>query len=108
MTWCTTYRRPGRRDTHGGSLGHRVKPGDDDFRARPVRLSYFETPCNAASRAARVPVPPPRATIAARAGAKMKPYPTDHARPAVPFMVATGAIMVFTTTDAIVKAMPAG
>jgi len=41
-------------------------------------------------------------------GAKMKPYPTDHARPAVPFMVATGAIMVFTTTDAIVKAMPIG
>jgi len=38
----------------------------------------------------------------------MKPYPTDHARPAVPFMVATGAIMVFTTTDAIVKAMPTG
>ena len=38
----------------------------------------------------------------------MKPYPTDHARPAVPFMVAVGAIMVFTTTDAIVKAMPVG
>jgi S-adenosylmethionine uptake transporter len=38
----------------------------------------------------------------------MKPYPTDHARPAVPFMVASGAIMVFTTTDAIVKAMPFG
>ena len=38
----------------------------------------------------------------------MKPYPTDHARPAVPFMVATGAIMVFTTMDAVVKALPAG
>ena len=33
-------------------------------------------------------------------------YPTDHARPAVPFMVATGAIMVFTTMDAVVKALP--
>ncbi len=34
--------------------------------------------------------------------------PTDHARPAVPFAVATGAIMVFTTMDAVVKAMPPG
>ena len=33
--------------------------------------------------------------------------PTDHARPAVPFAVATGAIMLFTTMDAVVKAMPA-
>ncbi len=32
---------------------------------------------------------------------------TDHARPAVPFMAATGAIMVFTTMDAVVKSMPA-
>ena len=31
---------------------------------------------------------------------------TDHARPAVPFAVATAAIMVFTTMDAVVKAMP--
>jgi S-adenosylmethionine uptake transporter len=30
----------------------------------------------------------------------------DHARPAVPFMVATGAIMVFTTMDAVVKSLP--
>lgn len=34
--------------------------------------------------------------------------PTDHARPAVPFAVATGAIMLFTTMDAVVKALPAG
>ena len=34
--------------------------------------------------------------------------PTDHARPVVPFLVATGAIMVFTTMDAVVKAVPAG
>ncbi|MCC6717925.1 MAG: DMT family transporter [Acetobacteraceae bacterium] len=33
--------------------------------------------------------------------------PTDHARPAVPFAVATGAILLFTTMDAVVKAMPA-
>jgi len=36
----------------------------------------------------------------------MTDYPTDHARPAVPFMVATGATMVFTTMDAVVKALP--
>lgn len=34
--------------------------------------------------------------------------PTDHARPAVPFAVATLAIMVFTTMDAVVKALPPG
>ncbi len=34
--------------------------------------------------------------------------PTDHQRPAVPFAVATGAIFVFTTMDAVVKAMPEG
>lgn len=34
--------------------------------------------------------------------------PTDHQRPVVPFLVATGAIMVFTTMDAVVKAVPAG
>jgi drug/metabolite transporter (DMT)-like permease len=34
--------------------------------------------------------------------------PTDHARPAVPFMVATAAMLVFTTMDAVVKAVPAG
>ena len=33
--------------------------------------------------------------------------PTDHARPAVPFLAATAAIFVFTTMDAVVKAMPA-
>ncbi len=34
-------------------------------------------------------------------------HPTaDHARPAVPFMVATGAIMLFTTMDAVVKGLP--
>jgi drug/metabolite transporter (DMT)-like permease len=31
---------------------------------------------------------------------------TDHARPAMPFMVATAAILLFTTMDAIVKALP--
>ena len=36
----------------------------------------------------------------------MTDYPTDHARPAIPFMVATGAIMVFTTMDAVVKSLP--
>ena len=36
----------------------------------------------------------------------MKPYPTDHATPAVPFLVATAAIMVFTTMDAVVKSLP--
>ena len=36
----------------------------------------------------------------------MTPYPTDHARPVVPFMVATAAIIVFTTMDAVVKALP--
>lgn len=33
--------------------------------------------------------------------------PTDHQRPAVPFAVATVGIFVFTTMDAVVKAMPA-
>ena len=33
---------------------------------------------------------------------------TDHARPAVPFAVATGAILVFTTLDAVVKSLPHG
>lgn len=33
---------------------------------------------------------------------------TDHARPTVPFLAATGAIIVFTTMDAVVKAMPPG
>ncbi len=33
---------------------------------------------------------------------------TDHARPAVPFAAATGGILVFTTVDAIVKALPHG
>lgn len=37
----------------------------------------------------------------------MAPYPTDHARPAVPFLVATAAIMVFTTMDGVVKSLPA-
>jgi drug/metabolite transporter (DMT)-like permease len=31
---------------------------------------------------------------------------TEHARPAVPFMVATAGILLFTTMDAIVKALP--
>jgi drug/metabolite transporter (DMT)-like permease len=35
-------------------------------------------------------------------------YPTDHARPAVPFLVATVAMIVFTTMDAVVKAVPPG
>jgi S-adenosylmethionine uptake transporter len=33
-------------------------------------------------------------------------YATDHARPAIPFIVATAGILLFTTMDAIVKAMP--
>lgn len=33
---------------------------------------------------------------------------TDHARPLIPFLVATAAIIVFTTMDGVVKAMPAG
>jgi S-adenosylmethionine uptake transporter len=33
---------------------------------------------------------------------------TDHARPAVPFAVATGGILLFTTVDAIVKSLPHG
>lgn len=33
---------------------------------------------------------------------------TDHARPLIPFLVATVAIIVFTTMDAVVKAVPAG
>src|ERR1700729_1718639 len=33
---------------------------------------------------------------------------TDHARPAVPFAAATGGVLVFTTVDAIVKALPQG
>jgi S-adenosylmethionine uptake transporter len=32
--------------------------------------------------------------------------PADHARPGVPFMVATGATMLFTTMDAVVKGLP--
>ena len=32
---------------------------------------------------------------------------TDHARPLIPFLVATAAIIVFTTMDAVVKAVPA-
>jgi len=35
------------------------------------------------------------------------PTRADHASPAVPFMAATGAIVLFTTMDAVVKAMPA-
>ncbi len=35
-------------------------------------------------------------------------YAADHVRPGVPFMVATGAIMLFTTMDAIVKSLPHG
>lgn len=34
------------------------------------------------------------------------PDATDHARPAIPFAVATAAILLFTTMDAIVKALP--
>jgi drug/metabolite transporter (DMT)-like permease len=33
-------------------------------------------------------------------------YATDHARPTIPFIVATAAILLFTTMDAIVKAVP--
>ena len=33
---------------------------------------------------------------------------TDHARPAVPFAVATGGILLFTTVDAVVKWLPRG
>jgi S-adenosylmethionine uptake transporter len=33
---------------------------------------------------------------------------TDHARPAVPFAVAAGGILLFTTADAIVKSLPHG
>jgi len=33
-------------------------------------------------------------------------YATDHARPAIPFIVATAAILLFTTGDALVKAVP--
>jgi drug/metabolite transporter (DMT)-like permease len=33
-------------------------------------------------------------------------HATDHARPIVPFSVATGAILLFTTMDAVVKALP--
>ena len=33
---------------------------------------------------------------------------TDHQRPVVPFAVATAAIIVFTTMDAVVKAVPSG
>lgn len=33
-------------------------------------------------------------------------YATDHARPIVPFSVATGAILLFTTMDAVLKALP--
>jgi S-adenosylmethionine uptake transporter len=33
-------------------------------------------------------------------------YATDHARPVIPFIVATAAILLFTTMDAIVKSMP--
>ncbi|HKX10930.1 MAG TPA: DMT family transporter [Stellaceae bacterium] len=35
-------------------------------------------------------------------------HATDHARPIVPFAVATGAILLLTTMDAVVKAMPLG
>src|SRR4029077_9030075 len=35
-------------------------------------------------------------------------YATDHARPMVPFVVATGAILLFTTMDGVVKALPLG
>lgn len=34
------------------------------------------------------------------------PDATDHARPAIPFVVATAAVLLFTTMDAIVKALP--
>jgi drug/metabolite transporter (DMT)-like permease len=35
-------------------------------------------------------------------------YATDHARPIVPFAVATGAILLFATMDGVVKALPLG
>jgi S-adenosylmethionine uptake transporter len=35
-------------------------------------------------------------------------YATDHARPAISFLVATAAILLFATMDAIVKALPHG
>ena len=35
-------------------------------------------------------------------------HATDHARPIVPFAVATSAILLFTTMDAVVKALPLG
>src|SRR5260370_31385253 len=35
-------------------------------------------------------------------------YATDHARPIVPFAVATGAILLFSTMDGGVKALPLG
>jgi S-adenosylmethionine uptake transporter len=34
--------------------------------------------------------------------------PTDHARPTIPFLAASAAMIVFTTMDGVVKAMPAG
>ncbi len=33
-------------------------------------------------------------------------FAADHTRPGVPFMVATGAILLFTTMDALVKSLP--
>lgn len=36
----------------------------------------------------------------------MPAHAADHARPAAPFMVATAAILLFTTMDAVVKALP--
>ena len=35
-------------------------------------------------------------------------YAADHARPIVPFAVATGAILLLTTMDGVVKALPLG
>jgi S-adenosylmethionine uptake transporter len=35
-------------------------------------------------------------------------YATDHARPIVPFAVATAAILLFTTMDGVVKGLPLG
>src|SRR5689334_7324390 len=35
-------------------------------------------------------------------------HATDHARPIVPFAVAAAAIMLLTTMDALVKALPLG
>jgi drug/metabolite transporter (DMT)-like permease len=41
--------------------------------------------------------------------AAMSPtYAADHARPIVPFAVATGAILLLTTMDGVVKALPPG